>query len=123
VPLTRVDLPAGVEPVLGRLCSYTGARGRPYVGLIVPCGKCNRTHAYAWRWDWPTAADVVSCQVTHCPKRKRGHPVWLALDPAAMEHHAAVHAAAHDAYVAWKAAKTRKPPETDAGGTPEQGPS
>jgi hypothetical protein len=105
-PLTRSALPPGVTPLAGRLASYTGPRGRPFVGLIVACPTCKGTHRYPWRWDWGLSADVVGCQASHCRKGKK-RPVWLALDPVL----AAENAAAHEVYEAWKAAKGSAPPQ------------
>lgn len=103
-PLHLSDVPAGTGVKLGRLVTYAARTGRPFVGVLVACRRCGRPHTHPWRWDWGLSAGVVSFQASRCARGPR-RPRWVALDPAAAAENAAVHAEAHEAYAAWKAAE------------------
>jgi hypothetical protein len=117
-PLRRGAVPAGAEVTLGRLVTYLGRGGRPFVGVLVECRRCGRPHRYPWRWDWGLSADVVSYQESRCVRGRR-RPRWLALDPAEAAGNAEVHGAAQEAYRSWEVERASRralrpgpPPET-----------
>ena len=45
-PLHLSDVPAGAGVKLGRLVTYAGRTGRPFVGVLVGCWRCGRPHTH-----------------------------------------------------------------------------
>ncbi len=120
IPLTRAALPPGVKLLVGRLVRQVARNGRPLVGLEVPCRCRFRRHRYPWRGDWPVSREVVSFQLSVCPRRK-GQAVWLALNPATLNEQEATMRQARAAFTAWQQSRAERqaaagtaPPPTEA---------
>jgi hypothetical protein len=104
-PLKRSILRPRFAPKLGRLVRWLSSYGRPLVGVMVECDRCRASHRYPWRWDWGLDPESVSFKKSRCFSPGPRPPVWLALDPALAAENAAVHEAAHEAFVAWDDAR------------------
>ena len=105
-PLTRGDVPPGVQPRLGRLSWFTSERGRPFMTVTVKCNRCGREHSHWWRGDWPVSAEVTSHQTSPCRKDRRAY--WVALDPALMGEHEEKARESGVAFQSWQVAQAER---------------